>query len=66
MDKDYLHAKHFEVPLYRGNLVVILTNSYRVRDIVPNFEEEDIYAHALLDNYRNRVQILLMIMPQHS
>ena len=49
----YLYKNVYKVPLYRGRLVIMLTNSKRrIRKYVPDFNHEYIYAHAYGCRYK--------------
>lgn len=53
--KEYLHMKSYEIPIYRGSLVVILTNSKaRLQKHLPAFDRDVIYAHSWFDNFKGR------------
>ncbi len=53
--KAYLKITHFKVPLYGGNLVIILTNSTKkIKKYIPNFEDNDIYAHSYYHTFKNK------------
>jgi len=50
--KEYLYKKDFEIPLYRGKLFVILSNSgNKVREVVKEFDADDLYAHTYYFKY---------------
>ena len=52
--EEYLHIKAVNIPIYRGKLIIVLTNSNKkLQKYLPYFED-DIYAHTYLDNYRSR------------
>lgn len=57
----YLHYNTFSIPIYRGRLVVIISNT-DVSHIIPNFDKtDDTYAHSYLDNYKNREAVFCLL-----
>lgn len=49
----YLHKSDIEIPLYRGKLIVILTNDIdKLKEIIPDFRGETIYGHAYCGGYK--------------
>lgn len=52
----------FEIPIYRGKLVVLISDKlHEVKKYLPNFKEsfpegnvKTIYAHSIVDNFRDR------------
>lgn len=50
--------KHFfiqskEIPIYRGKLVIILSNDKdKIKKICPIFDDDNIFAHAIFGNYK--------------
>lgn len=50
----YLHWMECDIPLYRGKLVVILSNDVdAIREKIPVFDEEsDLYAHCVATNWK--------------
>lgn len=47
----YLYKKIIKIPIYRGFLIIILSNSKRkINKIVP-FEDKIPYAHSIFSNY---------------
>jgi len=62
--KKYIKVKAKRIPLYRGYLVIILSNSQkRVRKIIPEFHEPYIYAHSYFSNYKNRQGFFMILDP---
>jgi hypothetical protein len=55
MSKEYLHIKDIEIPIYRGRLVIIITNSVnKLQKYLPDFKQSKVYAHAWMDNYKGK------------
>ena len=53
MNENYLKVEKFEIPLYRGKLIVIISNCVEeVQRIIPEFNPRGFYAHTYLFNYR--------------
>ena len=51
--KKYLHIKEIKIPIYRGSLIITLTNSAKkLQKYIPDFEDRDIYAHSYLADYK--------------
>lgn len=50
--EEYIHVKSFNIPLYRGKLVVVLTNCDKVKSLIPTFDTTALYASAIYDNYK--------------
>jgi len=58
----YFRLTEKEIPLYRGKLIVILTDDLeRLRQEVPGFEGENIFAHTVYGN-RNGWQGCFIIL----
>lgn len=58
----YLHLKEQKIPLYRGKLVMILTNSKKkLRKHVPEYKGETLYAHAIYTDW-NGVQGFAIVL----
>lgn len=65
--RKYLHKKVYEMPLYRGVLVIIITNSPSgVRKMFPDFDDDEVYAHSLLAGYRGKQAFVIIINPDNS
>lgn len=62
MSKPYIHVKELEVPLYRGKLVIILTND---RDLllkkVPTFSSNALYAHRYVADWKGFVGYIIIL-----
>lgn len=55
MKNEYLHLKYSEIPLYRGYLVVILTNSCKkLKSRIPEFTDEELYAQCRSIPFKGR------------
>ena len=53
--KEYLHIKSHRIPLYRGYVVFIISNSVdKVKKYIPEFPFDHTYADTLLDSYRGK------------
>jgi hypothetical protein len=51
--KKYFYLKEVEIPLYRGMLLIVLTDDINeLQKHIPDFGGEDIYAHTLLVNWK--------------
>jgi len=53
----------FEIPLYRGKLVLVLSNDKeKVNEIleINDFDDEKVFAHCLLDNYGKKNTLPLL------
>ncbi len=53
--KKYLYKKTKKIPIYKGKLMIIITNSSKKlkKKLIPDFEYEDIYAHVRLINHKD-------------
>ena len=55
--EEYLHLKEIEIPLYKGKLIIVASNSLKmVKEEFPKFSEDNederpLYAHSLLTPY---------------
>jgi len=50
--KAYIHIKEQYIPIFRGKLVIILSNSVkRVKKHIPDFGHSELYAHAILQDW---------------
>jgi hypothetical protein len=55
MEKEYLHKKVIKVPLYKGLLVLIFSNSVeKVKQVVKDYNRNSVYAHAWRFNYKGK------------
>ena len=62
--KKYIEVRAKEIPLYRGYLVIILSNSRKkIRKLIPEFDESYVYAHSYFSNYRNRQGFFMILDP---
>jgi len=62
----YFHMKSTDVPLYRGKLVIILSNdSDKITKQIPEFDKEDPYAHAWLVEH-HKYQWFTIILNFHN
>ena len=51
--KNYFHEKAVDIPLYRGKLVIILSNNMeQVKSTVECFDKDELFAHSCLRNYK--------------
>jgi len=51
----YLFKKVVRIPIYRSNLIIILSNSNnKINKLIDSFGKENVYAHALGCNYKNK------------
>lgn len=51
--KKYFFIQSKEIPLYRGKLVIILSNDKeKIKNICPIFDDDNIFAHAIFGNYK--------------
>lgn len=58
----YLHLKELEVPLYRGKLVIILTNDKaELQKYIPDFMDEEPYAHTWLVNWKGKQGFVIIL-----
>jgi UDP-galactopyranose mutase len=58
----YLHLKELEVPLYRGKLVVILTNDKeQLQKYIPEFNDIEPYAHTYLINWKGEQGFVIVL-----
>lgn len=58
----YLHLKELEVPLYRGKLVIILTNDKeKLQKYIPDFEDKEPYAHTWLINWKGKQGFVIVL-----
>lgn len=67
MDLNHLHLKELEVPLYRGKLVIILTNDKeQLQKYIPDFEDEEPYAHTGLVNWKGHQGFVIVLNFENS
>ena len=58
----YLHKKTIGVPLYRGNLMIILTNDKKhLQKYLPEFRNIGIYAHTWCCNI-NKIESFVIVL----
>ena len=63
----YIHAKGIEIPLYRGYLLIIISNaSDKVRKYIPDFEDEQPFAHTCFTPYRGNEGFAIVLNFEHS
>lgn len=63
----HLHLKELEVPLYRGKLVIILTNDKeQLQKYIPDFEDEEPYAHTWLVNWKGKQGFVIVLNFENS
>jgi len=63
----HLHLKALEVPLYRGKLVIILTNDkQQLQKYIPDFEDEEPYAHTFLINWKGKQGFVIVLNFENS
>lgn len=62
MDSKYLYKKEIEIPLYRGILIIILTNDKeKILKYLPDFKEERVYAHCWLKEWHNKQGYVIVL-----
>ena len=59
--QEYLHLKTVKVPLYNGNLLVILTNSTKKLESILNHGKEELFAHSYFHGYRKRQSFTVVL-----
>jgi len=60
----YLHIKSITVPLYRGNFVIIISNSAeKVNNILPDYDLKHVYGHARMDTYKKQQGFFIILNP---
>lgn len=60
--KEYLHINAIEIPMYRGYLVIIITNSEdKLLKHLPEFSSNYIYGHAWLSSHKDK-QAFYMVL----
>lgn len=60
--KGYLFVKEHEIPLYRGKLVVILSNdASKVKKLLPHSNYVNIYAHSITCNWKGSLGYVAII-----
>lgn len=47
-------VKHFEIPIYKGYLVVVFTNTSDIVELIDDFNDAEIYAHAVSHRYKGK------------
>jgi len=48
----YLKLHEIDIPLYRGKLIIILTNDMdELQEKIPNFSAPEIYGHSIMTNW---------------
>ncbi len=59
----YLHFKDLEIPLYRGSLIIVLTNDNdKLVNILPSFpRDKNIYGHTWHDNWKGDTGYLIIL-----
>lgn len=54
MEDRYFYIKVVNIPIYKGNLVMILSNDKdKISKLDKGWTKEDIYAHAIHGEYKN-------------
>ncbi len=61
--KKYLHKKYTKVPLYFGDLILIITNSNKkLHKKLPQFKKKErLYGHSLLAGHKNRTGFYIVL-----
>lgn len=63
----HLHLKELKVPLYRGKLVIILTNDKeQLQKYIPDFEDKEPYAHTGLVNWKGNQGFVIVLNFENS
>jgi len=59
---EYFYIKELKIPLYRGRMVIIFTNdTVRLKKHIPSFNDEYIYAHTLLTNWKGEQGFIIVL-----
>lgn len=62
MIKKYFHITAKEVPIFKGKLVIVLTNDVdNVKKYLPNWEDDYVYGHTWKYSYKNRQGYYLIL-----
>lgn len=63
----YFHIKELEIPIYRGFLVVILTNNTeKLIELFPDFGDREPYAHTIYTEWKNRQGFVIILNLKNS
>lgn len=55
MSKKYFYKEEQDVPIYRGRLVVIISNDKdKLKSFIPYFEDNEIYAHSFMLDWKGK------------
>jgi len=50
-----MKIKSLNIPLYRGKFIVVITKSpAKIKKYIPDFDDENIYAHSYYANYKKK------------
>ena len=62
MVKKYFFKDTFDIPLLRGELIVLITNQEnKVKEFIPSFDK-NLYAHSALYEHENGKQSYMLIL----
>ena len=62
MPKEYVMIRDYDVPLYRGKLIIVISNSIeKLKAKVPEFNRSRIYAHSFGINYKGRTGYAMIL-----
>ena len=64
--KKIYHLKHFNIPFYRGYLVVILTDDTERINKMLSVNFENIYGYTIYDAYRGQQGFFIVLNPNSS
>jgi len=58
----YFHLKKVQIPIYRGNLVIIFSDdASKIKSHIDDFDGEDVYGHAIYTMYKNSESFVLIL-----
>jgi len=63
-ENNYFHMNVEQVPIYGGMLVIMITNDMkRIKKYLPEFNPDELFAHAAFDNFRGMQGFYVILNP---
>lgn len=57
-----MKKKIIKIPLYRGLFIILISNSIdEINKLFPSFVDDDLYAHASMDYYRDEEAYIMVL-----
>lgn len=67
MRKKYFNTTSITIPIYGGKLVIIFTSdAIAVKKIIPSFEDEEVFAHAVYENWKGYEGYIMVLNFEHN